>query len=84
MRDAILVMSGVLIAGYTVAALFFARFWRESRDRLFAFFCAAFALLAVQRLVTVTQPGNSTAYAIRLVAFILIIVAIADKNRATR
>ncbi|HYO75195.1 MAG TPA: DUF5985 family protein, partial [Thermoanaerobaculia bacterium] len=40
-------ISGALFAGYAVAALFFLRFWVSSRDRLFAMFSAAFAILAV-------------------------------------
>lgn len=84
MTDAVLVLSGVLIAGLSVTALFFARFWFETRDRLFALFCAAFALLAVQRIVTVAVPSSTTAYALRFIAFSLIIIAIADKNRTTR
>jgi hypothetical protein len=32
-----------------VAGLFFLRLWRQSHDRLFAWFAAAFALLAIQR-----------------------------------
>src|SRR5688572_13722616 len=41
-------VAGLLVMGYAVAALFFLRFRRETRDRLFAFFAAAFALLALQ------------------------------------
>ena len=77
---------GMLAAGYLVAALFFLRFWRESRDRLFAFFAASFALLTVQRtmlaLVHGTSDHTSWIYLIRLLAYVLILVAIYDKNRA--
>jgi hypothetical protein len=84
MNDAVLVISGALIAGYVVIAAFFARFWRESRDRLFGLFCAAFILLAAQRVVTVILPSATFAYTIRLAAFLLIIAAIVDKNRDSR
>jgi hypothetical protein len=82
-----LLLSGVLIGGYSVAALFFLRFWRTSRDRLFLYFAAAFALLTVHRIMlswAVESGGNTILfYVVRLVAFVLILFAIVDKNRAT-
>lgn len=84
-HDATLVISGMLAAGYLVAALFFMKFWRETADRLFAFFAAAFGLLFVQRiaLAVASDLVTDTAwyYAIRLLAFALIVIAIVDKNR---
>jgi hypothetical protein len=69
-------------------AVFFYRFWRESRDRLFFFFSAAFLLLSIcwVLLALIDPIGESRpyAYAIRLVAFLLIIVAMMDKNRNVR
>ena len=38
---------GVLAMGSLVPALFFLRYWRSSRDRLFAFFAVAFGLMAL-------------------------------------
>lgn len=75
--------SGALVMGYFVAGLVFLRYWRESRDRLFAWFAAAFALLAVQRvlLLAVDPEYAVVLYAVRAVAFLLIIAAIVDKNR---
>jgi hypothetical protein len=71
-----------------VATLFFLRYWKVSRDRLFAFFAVAFAILAVNWLaLAVIAPAVEAAhlvYFIRLVAFVLIIVGIADKNRVSR
>jgi hypothetical protein len=76
---------GMLATGNLVAALFFLRFWRESGDRLFAYFAWSFALLAVQRTLLLLMRGSSdhTAwiYVIRLMAYLLILVAIYDKNR---
>jgi hypothetical protein len=77
-----LFLAGLLTMAYAVAALFFARFWMESRDRLFGYFAAAFALLAVQRTMVALAPDHVMVYAIRLVAFIMIIIAIIDKNRS--
>jgi hypothetical protein len=80
-----LFISGVLVTGYAVAALFFLRFWKQSRDRLFGFFAAAFGLLAVQRgalaAVEHGSPSSTWLYALRLLAFLLILVAVIDKNR---
>ena len=67
------------------AGLFFFRFWRESRDRLFAFFGAAFWVLALSwTLLALINPSDETRpyiYAIRLVAFLLMIIGMIDKNR---
>ena len=76
---------GALFAGYSVAALFFLRYWATSRDRLFAMFAAAFGILAVQRialaLTRTVVEDQSAFYLLRLLAFIIILVAIFDKNR---
>jgi hypothetical protein len=78
-------LSGILIAEYAAIALFFAKFWAKSRDRLFLMFCGAFAVLAVQRLaIALTQESleqQAPLYLLRLAAFVVIIVAIIDKNR---
>jgi hypothetical protein len=80
-----LFIAGILTMGNAIAALFFARFWRETSDRLFAYFAAAFALLAVQRGLLAAAPALSIpeiwSYVIRLAAFLLILIAIVDKNR---
>ncbi|MBA3533300.1 MAG: hypothetical protein H0T73_15375 [Ardenticatenales bacterium] len=78
-------ITGVIMMGYWVAGLFFLRYWHETRDRLFAFFCAAFWLLAIQRLMLVLTAeiveDVAYIYLIRLLAFVLILIAIVDKNR---
>jgi hypothetical protein len=74
-------VSGVLCLGYVVAALFFLRFWRDTRDRLFVFFGIAFAMLAVHRvLLTLVDAPDLLGYGLRLLAFLLILAAILDKN----
>ncbi|MGH7678085.1 MAG: DUF5985 family protein [Gemmatimonadaceae bacterium] len=81
----ILFIGGLLVMGYGASALFFARFWRETGDRLFLLFSAAFGLLALQRLLITTVPlpphDIYWHYVIRLAAFLLILIAIVDKNR---
>jgi hypothetical protein len=74
-------LSGALTMAYAVAGLFFLRFWRDSRDRLFAFFSAAFWILAAQRAVVTLCNVGETIYLLRALAFVLIIIAIVDKNR---
>lgn len=78
-------ISGMLVAGYLVAALFFLRFRRETGDRLFLAFAVAFFILAVQRLALALTAGSERSetliYGLRLLAFVLILAAIVDKNR---
>ena len=82
-------VSGAITAGYLVLALLFLRFWRRTRDGLFANFAVAFCLLALNQAMTaVTRAGEfetSGIYLVRLAAFLVIIIAIARKNfRAPR
>lgn len=86
---------GMLAAGYLVIGLFFIRFWRTSRDRLFLIFALSFLLLAANRTMLsltgvfdaprgsgVGSPDEVATpyYWIRLAAYLLILVAIVDKN----
>jgi hypothetical protein len=76
---------GALVLGCALAALFFLRFWRNTADRLFAYFAVTFALLAAHwtllALVAPAYEHRPLVYLIRLAAFVLVLVAIADKNR---
>lgn len=87
-QQAALFISGLLASGYAVAALFFLRFWRRTGDRLFAFFSASFTLLVLQRILLAwAASGDGEAdwlYLLRLLAFVLILFAIVDKNRVAR
>ena len=82
MSTIVIFLSGALVAMFAVAALFFLRFWRETSDRLFLFFSCAFALLALQRILTLLDTASVFVYLPRLIAFALIIAAIGEKNRA--
>jgi Family of unknown function (DUF5985) len=68
-----------------VAALFFLKFWRQTRDGLFLLFALAFGVDAAMRLLLglsdVSAEWEPFFYTARLVTFGLIIVAIAQKNR---
>jgi hypothetical protein len=86
-----LFMMGAIAMASVIAALFFLRFWRDTGDRLFGIFSAAFILLGVTRLglalssvqekTTQHEEFHTAWYWVRLAAFLLILVAIADKNR---
>ena len=86
--EATLFISGVLAGGYAIAALYFLKFWRQTRDRLFVLFAIAFLLLTVQRVALALGAawlGNTDwYYVVRLLAFALIMAAIIDKNRAVQ
>ena len=79
------VVTGAIIFGYWVGGLFFIRFWRETRDRLFLIFGIAFWILAVQRCLFALSARfaeqGTILYTARLGAFLLILAAIIDKNR---
>ncbi len=81
-------LSGAIVMCYLVAGLFFLRFWRETRDWLFVMFSFAFWLLGLNQLGYIfAAEGTSQRsyfYVIRLLAFVLILIAIADKNRSRR
>lgn len=76
---------GAIVMSCFVAALFFLDFWRQSRDRFFALFASAFLLLGISWLVSVLSDVaiefNRSVYFIRLLAFLVIIAAVVDKNR---
>jgi hypothetical protein len=82
-----LFLSGAMVAGYAISGLFFHRFWRTSSDRLFLLFAVAFYLLALQRLglSVASTPIEDRVWLplVRLLAFLLILAAIVDKNRGT-
>ncbi|HJT17123.1 MAG TPA: DUF5985 family protein [Thermoanaerobaculia bacterium] len=84
MTAAVAFLSGLITMMYIVIAVFFLRFWRDSADRLFFFFAGAFAILAVQRFLLLLFPTLEALYVLRLLAFVLIIAAIVDKNRQSR
>ena len=84
-----LILSGALAMGLSVAGLFFLRFWRDTRDRLFALFAAGFFLMAANRVQLgltndLALGGREWCYWVRFAAFAMILVAILDKNRPRR
>ncbi len=81
-------LSGAITFGFVLAALFFLRFWRKTRDQLFLAFASAFFLLgfgqALLALADIAVEERSWLYLFRLAAFALILTAIIRKNRPAR
>lgn len=79
-------LSGADMALFMVAALFFARFWARTRDRLFAVFSLSFLMMGLERFVLLAKglddETQSWVYLIRFAAFSLLVIGIVDKNRA--
>lgn len=78
-------LHGALGAGFLVCALFFARFWRDTRDAFFALFTASFLCMAVEEFARIALgaigENDVRAFVLRLVSYGLILIAIAHKNR---
>lgn len=86
-HDVTIFLQGISSIGAYASGLFFFRFWRESRDSLFALFGAAFFLLGLSwTLLALIAPAEDTrpyVYGLRLVAFALIILGTVLKNRSS-
>jgi hypothetical protein len=82
------VMLGAIAMASATAALFFLRFWRQTRDTLFLYFALAFGVDAATRVALalgdVSSEQEPLFYMGRLVTFALILLAIVNKNRADR
>jgi hypothetical protein len=80
---------GTLSFSSATASLLFLRYARVTRERLFLFFSAAFLVMAFNWLgLAVIDPNTEhryMAYFLRLIAFVLILIGVIDKNvRAAR
>jgi hypothetical protein len=77
-------LGSVSTAAFAVGAFFF-RFWRRTRDRFFLLFAIAFWLMGSTWAAIAFIPhdeGSYAIYVVRLLAYLSIIVAIVEKNRA--
>jgi hypothetical protein len=81
-------LSGAVALGFAACALFFLRFWRRTREELFLAFSIAFLLLGtgqtILALANIPTEERGSIYLIRLIAFLLILLAIYRKNRSFR
>jgi hypothetical protein len=76
---------GALAMTSVIASIFFMRYFRLTRDRLFVFFSIAFLVMALNWIgLAIADPSIETrhqVYVLRLLAFVLILIGIIDKNR---
>ena len=78
-------MLGAIVMACAAVGLFFLRFWRKTRDRLFAIFAVAFWVLGLNWLAlafTDRDEIRTALYVVRLLAFLVILLGILDKNRS--
>jgi hypothetical protein len=77
-------LAGATVMGFGLAGLFFLRFWKKTRDRLFLAFTLAFWLLGLNQAFLsfsdVPVEERSPLYLMRLAAFVLILIAVWRKN----
>jgi hypothetical protein len=78
-------LNGISAGGSVIAGVLFLRFWRDTRDRLFLWFALAFMIFAAHwwaiSLLHPAQEARHWFYVLRLIGFVLILIAIVDKNR---
>lgn len=83
-----LMLLGAIAMASVVAGLFFLRFWRDTGDRLFLFFAVSFLVEGVNRwalgLSVDPNEGRPFFYFVRFLSFVLILIAIVQKNRGKR
>jgi hypothetical protein len=77
---------GIIVTASLVAAAYFLKFWRQTGDLLFLGFGLAFFIEGCNRMAFLflsdPEGGNPVIYAIRLLSYLLILGAIAYKNRS--
>lgn len=82
------ILTGAIAMASLTISLFFLRFWRTSRDRLFLFFSMSFFIEGLNRLSFASwQTGTEDQpefYLVRLLSYALIVYAILEKNRASK
>jgi hypothetical protein len=75
---------GIIVTTSFVAAAFFWKFYRQTRDTLFLAFAATFTIEGLNRIgflfIDSPNEGSPAIYAVRLVAFLIILAAIVRKN----
>ncbi|HVI80655.1 MAG TPA: DUF5985 family protein [Candidatus Acidoferrum sp.] len=75
---------GVIATASLTAGLFFVRFWKRTHDRLFLAFAAFFFVEAINRIVLLCferpNEGSPWIYLIRLLALVILLSAILEKN----
>jgi uncharacterized membrane protein HdeD (DUF308 family) len=85
---AISFLLGMMSAFWFTAAMFFLRFWRQTRDFFFLPFAVFFIVEGVNRIVLLfsmhPNEGSPWIYVLRLLALLLIFFGIVYKNYGSR
>jgi hypothetical protein len=86
-------LSGIGMATFVTSGIFFIKFWKAARDRFFLFFAIACFLIASERVGLLLVDGAETwtptpqseagswVYLLRFLGYLMIVIAIIDKNR---
>lgn len=76
---------GALAMAFLAAGMFFVRFYMRTHDRFFLFFSVALGIMSANQVALMAlgeeSEFRSLVYLFRLGAFLVILVAIYDKNR---
>jgi hypothetical protein len=79
----LMLLGAITMACFTIT-LFFLRFWKTTRDRFFLYFAISFGMEGSNRimlgLIDYSNEQEPLFYVLRLIAFLLIIWAVIDKN----
>jgi Family of unknown function (DUF5985) len=79
---------GMLTMATLMASVFFLRYWRMGRDRFFLFLSLAFLAMSATWIALATvgpsYQHRHIVYLLRLLAFLVIIIGVFDKNRRSR
>ncbi|MEX0806198.1 MAG: hypothetical protein GEU77_01005 [Deltaproteobacteria bacterium] len=79
-----LLLLGAVSMASLIAGLFFLRFWRDTGDRFFLFFAISFLVEGMNRaalgLTNDPNEGRPFFYFVRFLSFLLILIAIVQKN----
>jgi uncharacterized membrane protein HdeD (DUF308 family) len=77
---------GAISMASLIAGLFFLRFWKDTGDRFFLFFAVSFLIEGVNRAAlgfsNDPNEGRPFFYFVRFLSFLLILIAIIQKNMA--
>lgn len=79
------VLSGAIMMGFFIIGLFFTRFWKQTSDLFFLVFSISFYLMGIERLmlaICYDSESRPLLYILRLLAFVMIIIAVIYKNIA--
>jgi uncharacterized membrane protein HdeD (DUF308 family) len=75
---------GIIATSSVTAGLFFLKFWRTTRDTFFLAFAVSFMIEGMNRsaILLLDRPneGSPWIYSVRLLSWLLILVAILKKN----